>query len=233
MANVRVSESPDSSPRDGSTKVPFLDIATGCFQCTKRRIICDNTQPTCVKCQKKGIECSGPGRIRFSTGVAQRGKLKGCVVPVLDASPESAIEAQSQAENAAPLKIRWKNDPPMRARRKTARRLGKASSVNPGSFNGTSDAAALTHEGTLAGRKEGLKGRDATNERLDCPFEGTLVKASAGPLAWIAPLNPQARMLMSHCSPPFHSFGSFPLTINSRGASRTRYGRIGYLKWVS
>ena len=33
-----------------------------CRQCTKRRIKCDKGTPTCGKCIKKGIECSGIGK---------------------------------------------------------------------------------------------------------------------------------------------------------------------------
>ncbi|OSS53837.1 hypothetical protein B5807_00029 [Epicoccum nigrum] len=53
----------------------------GCFQCSRRRIVCDRTEPSCLKCAKKGIECSGLGRIRFAEGVARRGRLKNCKVP--------------------------------------------------------------------------------------------------------------------------------------------------------
>ena len=53
--------------------------------CTKRRIKCDLTQPTCKKCEKKGFTCPGYGPcIRWAGGVAIRGKLKGLTVPVLN-----------------------------------------------------------------------------------------------------------------------------------------------------
>ena len=53
----------------------------GCFQCSRRRVVCDRTEPSCLKCARKGIECSGLSRIRFAEGVARRGRLKGCRVP--------------------------------------------------------------------------------------------------------------------------------------------------------
>lgn len=34
-----------------------------CRQCTKRRIKCDQGIPRCAKCIKKGLECSGSGKI--------------------------------------------------------------------------------------------------------------------------------------------------------------------------
>ncbi|PYI09407.1 hypothetical protein BO78DRAFT_415684 [Aspergillus sclerotiicarbonarius CBS 121057] len=78
----------------------------GCFQCSKRRIICDRGEPVCLKCQKKGIECSGLGRFRFTAGVATRGKLKGCTIPVLDANPDTAYKLSSDS----PSSIRWRHD---------------------------------------------------------------------------------------------------------------------------
>nr|KMM71004.1 hypothetical protein CPAG_07311 [Coccidioides posadasii RMSCC 3488] len=59
----------------------------GCFDCSRRRIICDMTEPHCVKCAKRGIVCSGMGiRYRFSPGIASRGRFKDRQIPVLDAS---------------------------------------------------------------------------------------------------------------------------------------------------
>ncbi|OJJ67621.1 hypothetical protein ASPBRDRAFT_58720 [Aspergillus brasiliensis CBS 101740] len=78
----------------------------GCFQCTKRRIVCDKGEPTCFKCQKKGIECSGSGRFRFPPGLAIRGKLKGCTIPIPDVDPKSVYKTASET----PRSIRWKDD---------------------------------------------------------------------------------------------------------------------------
>ncbi|KAE8138928.1 hypothetical protein BDV38DRAFT_270144 [Aspergillus pseudotamarii] len=89
----------------------------GCFQCSKRRIVCDGAHPTCFKCQKKGIECSGLGRFRFSSGIAARGKLKGCAIPAT-VSPESEWNNQSPTGVPRPQKIRWKDDGPKRTKRK-------------------------------------------------------------------------------------------------------------------
>ncbi|PWY69643.1 hypothetical protein BO94DRAFT_550809 [Aspergillus sclerotioniger CBS 115572] len=78
----------------------------GCFQCSKRRIICDLGEPVCLKCQKKGIDCSGLGRFRFTACVATRGKLKGCTIPVVDANPDTAYKLLSDV----PSSIRWRHD---------------------------------------------------------------------------------------------------------------------------
>lgn len=44
-------------------------LMVACFNCTKRRIKCDQTEPQCNKCLKKGLICTGYGiRYRFADG---------------------------------------------------------------------------------------------------------------------------------------------------------------------
>lgn len=43
----------------------LICATTGCWECAKRRIDCDRTFPTCLKCAWKGISCSSNGRFRF------------------------------------------------------------------------------------------------------------------------------------------------------------------------
>lgn len=106
-------------PFSGAGTVAFPKFNdTGCFQCSKRRIICDNTQPTCKKCQKKGIECSGAARIRFSNAVALRGRLKGCTVPVVGESDLGIGQQPRQETPITPQTIRWKDDQKVRTKRK-------------------------------------------------------------------------------------------------------------------
>ncbi|KAH9226477.1 hypothetical protein K456DRAFT_1754827 [Colletotrichum gloeosporioides 23] len=53
---------------------PYRPKTRGCFECSKRRISCDRTEPECEKCQSRGLKCSGLGiRHRFSDGIAARG----------------------------------------------------------------------------------------------------------------------------------------------------------------
>lgn len=44
----------------------------GCRECLYRRIRCDKTDPSCQKCIKKGIKCSGVGKFCFVDGVTRR-----------------------------------------------------------------------------------------------------------------------------------------------------------------
>ncbi|GJN75918.1 fungal transcriptional regulatory protein [Purpureocillium lilacinum] len=81
----------------------------GCSTCTKRRIRCDLGQPTCKKCEKKGLTCPGYGpRLRWAGGVAVRGKLKGQNVPLpglAGRSPEpdsDETEGSSARRGSAP-----------------------------------------------------------------------------------------------------------------------------------
>ncbi|KAL6708162.1 hypothetical protein ACN47E_003346 [Coniothyrium glycines] len=87
----------------------------GCFQCSRRRIICDKGEPSCNKCIKKGIECSGLNRIRFATGVARRGILKDRKIP----DKKHGHESQDQLPNHVNFtSVRWKSDQKGRKKRK-------------------------------------------------------------------------------------------------------------------
>ncbi|BCR84807.1 Zn(II)2Cys6 transcription factor [Aspergillus chevalieri] len=54
-------------------------VARGCYTCRRRRIICDNAQPTCQKCRDAGKECLGYQKplVWVKGGVASRGKMMG------------------------------------------------------------------------------------------------------------------------------------------------------------
>ncbi|CAG7983471.1 unnamed protein product [Penicillium salamii] len=54
-------------------------MTQGCYTCRRRRIICDNGQPTCRKCRDAGKECLGYQKplVWVKGGVASRGKMMG------------------------------------------------------------------------------------------------------------------------------------------------------------
>jgi hypothetical protein len=61
----------------------LLTFSTDCRVCNRRRIKCDRRAPTCAKCEKRGLTCSGYGvLLKWDQGVASRGKLKGKSLPV-------------------------------------------------------------------------------------------------------------------------------------------------------
>ena len=54
-------------------------MTKGCYTCRRRRIVCDNGQPTCRKCRDAGKECLGYQKplVWVKGGVASRGKMMG------------------------------------------------------------------------------------------------------------------------------------------------------------
>ncbi|CZR38317.1 uncharacterized protein FPRO_06492 [Fusarium proliferatum ET1] len=91
-----------------SDKVKKRPKVRGCYQCSRRRIDCDRTEPTCGKCSAKGIKCSGLGlRYRFNDGIAARGKFVGKSLPIID-----GVEANSvRTASASVSSCKRQNDP--------------------------------------------------------------------------------------------------------------------------
>lgn len=79
------------SPR-GNIKMP----RDGCRECLYRRIRCDKTDPSCQKCLKKGLECSGVGKFCFAAGITRRRRT------IASPSPASKIRASSILEIVTP-----------------------------------------------------------------------------------------------------------------------------------
>ncbi|KAG7105074.1 hypothetical protein HYQ44_016386 [Verticillium longisporum] len=57
-----------------------------CRCCVERRIRCDRSLPTCLKCKSRELRCPGfgPVNVRWNRGIASRGKFSGKRKPVLD-----------------------------------------------------------------------------------------------------------------------------------------------------
>jgi hypothetical protein len=70
----------------------------GCRECLYRRIRCDKTNPSCQKCIKKGIECSGVGKFCFVEGVTRRRRK----IPAPSSSTSSKVNSNTILENVAP-----------------------------------------------------------------------------------------------------------------------------------
>lgn len=68
----------------------------GCRECLYRRIRCDKTDPSCQKCLKKGLECSGVGKFCFVNGVTRRRRKTASPLSV------STIRTTSLSEVATP-----------------------------------------------------------------------------------------------------------------------------------
>jgi hypothetical protein len=71
---------------------------TFCWTCRRRRIICDKTLPTCLKCKKANKECLGYTKpLKWNDGVASRGKMMGKSFP----KPQPTEPAQIVTEDFA------------------------------------------------------------------------------------------------------------------------------------
>ena len=171
----------------------------GCFQCSRRRVVCDRTEPSCLKCAKKGIECSGLSRIRFAEGVARRGRLKNCRIPKTEGD-DGCQELPNVTRFQAALV--WLGED-----RATKRKCD---------VNGSTDTKDPTKP-IFDARQEPANDRNPKvfsleltrtdkegNTRVEdiCRSDDSLVTANSrhyNVVPWIAPVAPTLRMLFSYC----------------------------------
>lgn len=153
-------------------------------------------------------------------------------MPVVDASPQPTIEAQQHALTVVPRKIRWKNDQRKRVKRRTPVHTANAS---PGNDEAPFPALCIGSAGQMGElastvSNERLEDADGVDDVVDRTYDKGLVRTpDAFVIPWIAPINAQSRMLMSHCEPYLSSVSGGALLIsNSRGPSCACYGRIGH-----
>jgi hypothetical protein len=64
----------------------------GCRECLYRRIRCDKTDPSCQKCLKKGLECSGVGKFCFVNEVTRRRRKIASPPSASKIRPSSILE---------------------------------------------------------------------------------------------------------------------------------------------
>lgn len=197
--------------------------STGCFQCSKRRIVCDGSEPTCHKCQKKGIECSGPGRFRFYQGTSIRGLSQGGAVPVTAPTPLPQPQSSCRGEQK-PLNVRWQSDrPSARAKRKqSVRATAKTGDASCGNSQHDQSTTVAGDRRSTAGVEDNVSSpasaisltSSALDEWCETPGSGVdedtveqVVSSSEAiqlysPKSispWIPPLNSRTRMFLSHC----------------------------------
>ena len=185
----------------------------GCFQCSRRRIVCDKNEPSCTKCLKKGIECSGLGRIRFAEGVARRGRLKDCKIPVTDGLQEGGggvLPTHGPSQT-----LTWPED------RKSAKRKRRDESKSV-AIPWQTELPVLAHvpvgcaldevgvedimSQTLAVKRETVGEEEEEEEEEDMDVEevirhdiGQSTRRRSDPHRWLPPVNSTARMLFSYC----------------------------------
>ncbi|KAL4767853.1 hypothetical protein BDW60DRAFT_143652 [Aspergillus nidulans var. acristatus] len=191
----------------------------GCFQCTKRRIVCDKGEPICCKCQKKGIKCSGLGRFRFYSGSSIRGLSQGDPIPVT--VPEQFQRPQHDCTGRqVPYNIRWKSDllSKKKRRERSIRATGttserslehsqkgqirtgeRHSGVHDNTQSPASDISlAAPSLGPLWGIPDIGADDDNSVRGVSCNNEAAQASIPSTIAPWIPPLSPQTRMLLSH-----------------------------------
>ncbi len=189
--------------------VPKPSKPKGCYNCMKRRIICDRTEPRCNKCHKKGLECTGFGiRYRFNDGVASRGHLKGKKQPTPTSENQSSV--WKEAILSQPKHLIWLNE------RFPGSPVKKTDTVTQGASD-SSMIAWLNIEDF---------GNDNSGSVESTAFE---VDRTECPLVFYEPielLDYKTRFLFSHCNTTFKSHYKHKLSSNSQHSCITRHDNV-------
>ncbi|KAF2156499.1 hypothetical protein K461DRAFT_97047 [Myriangium duriaei CBS 260.36] len=78
-----------------STSRPYVRKTKGCYPCSRRRIHCDRTEPSCNKCVARGLQCTGLGlRIKFSYGESDAKASASGILP-------NALEKEQKGNGAS------------------------------------------------------------------------------------------------------------------------------------
>ncbi|KAK1622340.1 hypothetical protein BDP81DRAFT_485527 [Colletotrichum phormii] len=116
----------------------------GCSNCKRRKRNCDETRPDCRACQRRGIQCKGYNTtLKWTNGIASRGRFAGAAIPDLAANKASANSAtfDSYLQNAG--------DPPHRAGSPSAS-PGADISIRPGAAQNSDTPGSHSDISSLA-----------------------------------------------------------------------------------
>ncbi|ETS76650.1 hypothetical protein PFICI_12037 [Pestalotiopsis fici W106-1] len=160
----------------------------GCFQCSRRRIICDLGQPHCRKCKQKGLECSGLGRIRFVPGVASRGKFKNSRIPAIQ-----QVSEEQQIPAPAPCSTVAGRREILLAVRPSHSDTGEKDPESP-----LAQEVDLLFSSPIAEQSQGDE--TASIAILQKAAQQLSQAVYPTPQAWLPPIGHHARMLLSHFS---------------------------------
>src|SRR5450755_1287659 len=79
---------PQASPEIKRTRAHKPKVRTGCVTCKIRRVKCDETKPSCLKCTRSGRKCDG--YVPLKTWVFEvRSRDDSSSAPSLTSSPSS------------------------------------------------------------------------------------------------------------------------------------------------
>lgn len=163
----------------------------GCFQCSKRRIVCDLGEPHCRKCIQKGLECSGLGRIRFVPGVASRGKFKNSRIPAIQATSKEHQKVQTDDGSSSAVVLSVRPGPP--------RTQGtQHDQYDTGSESPSAQEVDMLFGSPIARRNK--RDESISVAILQRAAEQLSQSTHPRPQAWLPPVGHHARMLLSHCN---------------------------------
>ncbi|EDU44590.1 C6 zinc finger domain containing protein [Pyrenophora tritici-repentis Pt-1C-BFP] len=169
----------------------------GCFQCSRRRINCDKTEPSCGKCMKRGIECSGINRIRFAEGVARRGKFKDLKVPDISSDGVDCLPITTPF-----LMVRWQDENKKHANPKRdlqRQHRKRASASKTIAIDGGRNISLSPIPMAAASTNTHFDGPGSPQAPEKQNIE-THVEEGIEEIPWIAPLSPKTRELFSYFS---------------------------------
>lgn len=172
----------------------------GCFQCSRRRIVCDRTEPSCLKCAKKNIECSGLGRIRFAEGVARRGRLKDCKVPKAGGN-SGCQQLPSTTEFQV---LRWPGEEKVKKRRRVDANEGVTTDDHSTPFVDVPSTQLRGEEGSASPSISLTNPDEIIDDKTEdigrgCDSLTAHRKQFFDVAPWIAPIDPKLHMLFSYC----------------------------------
>lgn len=169
--------------------------------------MCDKGEPNCQKCIKKGIECSGQSRVRFAEGVARRGFLRGSKIPDTKIAKQQE-EIQILPSDVSYSEIRWQKNRKQRTRVKLKEEAMRARSGDSIKLLGNSLPASERQLNSIMRNDqyltiESIETQDG-DETVDKVIQrsglsGELSSRSQHVIQWIAPFDPEIRMLFSYC----------------------------------
>ncbi|EXJ63875.1 hypothetical protein A1O7_00210 [Cladophialophora yegresii CBS 114405] len=111
MDAVKTEESTAAAQSSGSS--PPATGPQDCPTCVRRRIRCDRSLPTCIKCAKKSLVCPGYGpRLRWANGIAVRGHLKGRTTPHIEKPPKVSKAPSKLSTSPKSVKSSGTDDTP-------------------------------------------------------------------------------------------------------------------------
>lgn len=190
-------------------------MTKGCYTCRRRRIICDNGQPTCRKCRDAGKECLGYQKplVWVKGGVASRGKMMGRSFDDVN-KPASEARRQPPAEaRPAPAPASGFGFFPLAESSSDAESPSSAAQASPEADTWVQERVGDSSSGVGVDVEDiisGLEPLEEPDNRVVHVPRGTALEYVPSPWGLVDPLHKDlsqsARFYLSHCKiDPMHN----------------------------